>query len=345
MMLGTDISTKGGISSVIKDCLDYGIFNRLGINYNATHKDGSKISKLLFFVTQFPIILCKMPFSKIVHFQSSRGWSYRRLFILFLIAKVYRKKTIWHIHSGNFDTYYNNSCLFEKNIINFGFNHADIIIVLSEYWKEKLQAIAPNTLIEVIPNGVNVSKYQVTNRKIHTPMTVLFLGKLGEQKGTYDILRAIEILANKNIFFILAGNGDTDEVKKIINNKNLDKIVDVPGWVSGDEKQSLLLKSDIYILPSYNEGLPMSILEAMAAGLPIISTPVGGIPDAVIEGENGYLITPGDFEALASTLLMLDRDHNLWKKMSLGSHKIVKEKYDMPRIESDLDNLYKNLSR
>jgi len=341
MMIGTDISTKGGIASVINDYIDYGIFKRLGINYYATHRDGSKTNKLLFFVSQFLIIFCKMPFYKIIHLQSSHGWSYRRLFILFVMAKFLRKKTIWHIHGSQFDIYYENACFFEKNIIKFGLRKADKVIALSSAWKKTLHKIEPSALIDIILNGVNIKKYQVLNRHPHNPMIVLFLGRLGKRKGIYDIINAIEILKKENIQFILAGDGEINEVKEVLYKKGLQSKVNVPGWISGNDKQDLLSKSDVYILPSYNEGLPISILEAMAAGLPVISTPIGGIPDAVIDGKNGYLIEPGDFEDLASKILMITKDYNLWKKLSIGSIEIGEDKYDMPRIENELLKLYK----
>lgn len=342
-MLGTDVNTQGGISSVIKNYLNYGIVERLGIDYYATHKDGSKLNKILFFISQFVVIFFKMPFYKIVHFQSSQGWSYRRLFILFITAKCFGKKTIWHIHGSQFDLYYKNASAFEKNIINYGLRRADKVIALSKAWKEKLETIEPHASIGVILNGINVKKYQVHNRQRHIPMTVLFLGRLGERKGIYDILNAIKILSDENIHFILAGDGDTNKVKEIIKKNNRQNSVEVPGWIGDSEKSDLLLKSDLYILPSYNEGLPMSILEAMASGLPVISTPVGGIPDAVINDKNGYLITPGDAESLAKNILKLNKNKALWKSMSAESSRIAEAKYDMSRIELELTELYKNL--
>jgi glycosyltransferase involved in cell wall biosynthesis len=344
MMLGTDMSTKGGVASVIKDYLEYGILERLGISYVATHRDGSKISKLLFFSSQFLVISYKMLFSRIVHIHSSQGWSYRRLFILFLMAKIYGKKTVWHIHGSQFDIYYKNATIYEKYLIRFGLRKADKVIALSLAWKEKLQIIESNASIIVILNAVNTKKYEVVNRQLHSPMTVLFLGRLGKRKGVYDILKAIEILAKENIYFILAGDGEINEVLEIINKKGLEKIVEVPGWTGDEKKKNLIKKSDVYILPSYNEGLPISILEAMAASLPIISTPVGGIPDAVIDGENGYLIEPGNFKALASKILKIYQDHILWRKLSVGSQKIAIKKYDTSRIELELTGLYKELS-
>ena len=92
MMLGTGMSNKGGISSVVNDYEVYGIFRRLGIDYYATHSDGTKLEKLLFFVSQFFLILYKIRSYKILHFHTATGWSYIRLSTIFLLAKVFRKK-------------------------------------------------------------------------------------------------------------------------------------------------------------------------------------------------------------------------------------------------------------
>ena len=131
--------------------------------------------------------------------------------------------------------------------------------------------------------------------------------------------------------------------RKFVKENSFETKVSVPGWISVDQKLVLLKEADIYILPSYQEGLPISILEAMSAGLPIISTPVGGIPDAVTDGENGYLIEPGDSEALASKILFLSENHNVWEKLSLQSKEIAKQKFHMSRIESELADLYNSL--
>ncbi|MEE9346492.1 MAG: glycosyltransferase family 4 protein [Methylococcales bacterium] len=343
MMLGTGMSNKGGISSVVKDYQDYGILKRLGINYYATHRDGTKLVKLLFFVSQFSVILVKMPFYKIIHFHTATGWSYRRLSIIFSLAWLYRKQTIWHIHTGELHLYYDNASTLEKQMIKFVLRNADVVIALSSNCNKMIEDIEPRASIKILLNTVNVNDYQIDDRKLHDPIKVLLLGRLEYRKGIHDILKAIEILADNNICFVLAGDGDIEGTRKFVKDNSFEKIVSVPGWISGDQKLTLLKEADIYILPSYQEGLPISILEAMSAGLPIVSTPVGGIPDAVIDGENGYLIEPGDFKALASKILLLSEDHNLWKKLSLRSSEIAKQKFHMSRIETELTDLYNKL--
>ncbi len=343
MMLGTAMSSTGGIASVVKNYQDFGILKRLGISYFATHRDGAKLVKLLFFMSQFSVILFKMPFYKIVHFHTATGWSYRRLTIIFSVAKLYRKRTIWHIHVGELQIYYDKAGALEKQMIKFALRNADVVIALSSNCSKMIANIEPLAPIKILLNTVNVNDYQVDNREVHDPVTVLLLGRLEYRKGIHVILKAIEILADKNICFVLAGDGDVEGTRKFVEDNNFEEKVSVPGWISGDQKLTLLKEADIYILPSYQEGLPISILEAISAGLPIISTPVGGIPDAVADGENGYLIEPGDFKALASKILLLSEDYNLWKKLSRRSSEIAKQKFHMPRIESELADLYNQL--
>jgi glycosyltransferase involved in cell wall biosynthesis len=343
MMLGTGMSNKGGISSVVNDYDIYGILKRLRIDYYATHRDGTKLGKLLFFSSQFLVVLFKIPSYKILHFHTSIGWSYIRLSIIFLSAKIFRKKTIWHVHTGEMLTYYADSSLLEKYIIKFVLRNADVVIALSSNCKKMIEDIEPRASIKILLNTVNVTDYEVNNRKIHDPVNVLLLGRLEYRKGIHIILKAIKILADKNISFVLAGDGDIEGTRKFVKENCFETKVSVPGWISGDQKLALLKEADIYILPSYQEGLPISILEAMSAGLPIISTPVGGIPDAVTDGENGYLIEPGDSEALASKILFLSENQSVWEQLSLQSKETAKHKFHMSRIESELADLYNSL--
>ena len=129
--------------------------------------------------------------------------------------------------------------------------------------------------------------------------TLLFLGLLGKNKGIYDLLECIrdhKVEFQGKLKLYIGGNGEIEHVKQLIKEYGIADIVIFEGWVSGDKKIELLNKSDAYILPSYKEGLPISILEAMSYGMPIISTPVGGIPEIVSNGENGYLVEPGNKE-------------------------------------------------
>lgn len=340
LMVGTDTSTMGGIASVINDYIEYGIFDRLSIDYHPTHKDGSKREKAVFFLKQLVLFNIKVFKYKIIHLHTSHGWSYRRLFLILLISKLLKKKVILHIHGSQFDLYYDNTNKIERFFIRQGLKYSDYVIALSDTWKEKIMTIERTSNVVVILNTVNTEKYAVSDRNIHKPLSVLFLGRLGERKGIYDILKAISLLDYEQYFFILAGDGELEKVKKIISEEKLNKYVSVPGWVQGDQKIKLLQNADIYILPSYNEGLPIGILEAISSGLPVIASSIGGIPEAVIDGVNGYLIEPGDFKSLANKLQELYKDQQKLKDFGYTSEKIALEKFSMNRAEKQLEIIY-----
>ena len=142
--------------------------------------------------------------------------------------------------------------------------------------------------------------------------------------------------------FFLGGDGDIEEVNQIITNEKLEDIVKYEGWVSGEKKVELLNMADAYILPSYNEGLPISVLEAMSYKLPIISTKVGGIPEILEDGINGFIMEPGDKKAIKEAIDRLMNDVDLRKKMGLESaHKV---KAHLPEhVEKQLEQLYDHL--
>ena len=343
LMCGTDVSTMGGISSVVRNYIDHGMMERLGVRYMPTHRDGSKLGKVLFYLGQFPRIVVTMPRVRIVHIHTSQGWSFRRLFALFLFARIFGRKTVWHVHGSQFDTFYRSAVAPERMLIRYAFRSADAVIALSDAWKTSLLTIEPSSKVSVVHNAVNVKAYAMRRDEQHDPVTVLFLGRLGQRKGIYDLLKAIEQLKSERVRFVLAGDGDLDQIRAKIAGAGPANRVDVPGWVSSDRVIGLLRDADIYILPSYDEGLPMGVLEAMAAGLPVVSTPVGGIPEAVLDGVNGFLVDPGDVSALAGRLKSLVDDPEMWSRMSEASRGRAVEAFGMERVEIQLLSLYRGL--
>ena len=175
----------------------------------------------------------------------------------------------------------------------------------------------------------------------------IFLGNINEPKGIFDLLAAIashkEELRGK-FFLHIGGKGEENRLMNIIAENGLGDIVCYDGWVAGERKASLMSMANIYILPSYAEGLPISILEAMTYGMAIISTPVGGIPEIVRQNENGILIAPGDTEALSNAILKLAEDKACRYDMGRRSIEIV-QPYLPKNVERHLNILYSELSK
>lgn len=276
---------------------------------------------------------------KIVHIHTASYNSFRRSAIFVKIAKFFHKKVILHIHGGGFREYYATNPQKISSILN----SCDCIITLTESWQTFFKQITTCKHIEIIENITSPpqSKAIPNDSKFH----LLFLGLVTEQKGIYDL---IEVIAEHKVEFDnkltlhIGGNGEKEKLIDLISKNDLAGLVAYEGWVSGDKKTDLLNIADAFILPSYAEGLPISILEAMSYGLPILSTPVGGIPEIVENGVNGYLFQPGDKNGIFQAILQLLSNKDLAKQM--GDESLAKAKRHMPCNVSDaLSKLYFSL--
>lgn len=343
IMIGPALDMKGGIASVSKTLIESNDTDQFDVRYISSYVDGNKINKLAaaFIGIIKMLILCIMTNIKIVHIHSASRGSFRRKFFYYLLAKIFNKKVIYHIHGGEFMLYYNEVNALEKKIITLLLTNVDKVIALSKKWKDDLQSISPEASIEIIHNPVKVSMFNRGYEK-EKSINILFMGKLGENKGVYDLLHVIPNIIKKheNVYFYLYGDGEIERVKEIVNSNSLEKKVFVPGWVNTEQKIEYLNKGSIYILPSYNEGLPISILEAMASSLPIIATNVGGIPEIVEDNKNGYLISPGDINRLEESLLKLIESKELRQEFGNCGLKKSKKYFDVNIIAQKINHIY-----
>jgi glycosyltransferase involved in cell wall biosynthesis len=169
---------------------------------------------------------------------------------------------------------------------------------------------------------------------------LLFLGRVGKEKGALDLIDAVVRLRRDfpEITVSIGGNGDIDVAMKRAHSYNLTENVHFLGWVRGTDKERLLQQATVYVLPSYSEGLPMSVLEAMAAGLPVVSTFVGGIPEAISDGEEGFLIQPGNVDELVNRLSLLLRDPQMRERMGNAARTKAEALFSvdcvLPKIEA-----------
>ena len=227
-------------------------------------------------------------------------------------------------------------------------NESDALIVLSKWWKDFFVSEFNPKKVEIVPNIVGYMPFQEEiSRRENAKVKLLFLGRIGDRKGIYDLL---EVIYKQQHYFrqhcrlLVGGDGDVEKLKKIIDRYQISDIVDYIGFVSGDQKKDIIKSSDIYLLPSYNEGLPISILEAMSYSKPVISTSVGGIPEIVHHGDNGYLIAPGDQRSLFQFLKELIQNPVDRTNMGRKSYQIVKDGYFPDKVLQKLNALYSSLT-
>lgn len=277
---------------------------------------------------------------KIVHLHTATKVSFPRSSLYARIAKRMGRKVVMHIHGCTFDQYFEqNKAAVQKTLKN-----CDTVVALSQSWQdffEKKVGLENVVIMQnIVPMADECQAAPTSDGRTH----LLFLGQLGERKGVYDLLNAIAAKRSSlqgRIVMHIGGNGDTKKLEDTIARLGIGDMVRFEGWVSGDRKKELLRQSTVYVLPSYAEGLPISILEAMAWGHAVVSTPVGGIPE-VVDSANGILVEPGDVDALGNAICALVSDPA--KTSAMGSESLKKvAPHFSHEVEKSLGRLYRKL--
>jgi glycosyltransferase involved in cell wall biosynthesis len=244
------------------------------------------------------------------------GFSFFEKGLMAIIAKTFTNATVVIAPRSGLIVEDINRNGFLSRFITKVFNKVDFVLCQSNHWKKYFEKTVSNSNSNkfiVIENCIDISKYNsLTNDLTIHPKEILFLSWVDKNKGIYELLEASKLLKDEKINFKLtiAGNGNAfDEIKSMIKNYNLEDNIDLFGWALGADKIKLLQKCNIYVLPSYYEGYPNSLLEAMASSKACIATNVGSISDIIENGTNGYLINPRNHIELYEKLKELISDN------------------------------------
>jgi glycosyltransferase involved in cell wall biosynthesis len=258
---------------------------------------------------------------------------------------------VLHIHAADFDQLF----CFQSKIINIYlqlvWKAVDLIITVSDEWQRIVSSVLSNNQIITLRNCIDVATFSGSLEKdSDSRAKALFLGSIGPRKGVFDLFKAIQILKNQGepLQVWVAGyeesEGEYVKARDCLKEMQILDSCEFIGKTIGPDKDELLRKANIFILPSYHEGLPMALLEAMAAGLAIVSTDVGGIPEVVSDGYNGFLFSPGDIIGMAEKLKILVRDSSLRVLMGSRSYEIVRQEFDVAPYVKQLIKIYDNLA-
>jgi glycosyltransferase involved in cell wall biosynthesis len=342
-MIGTALTTQGGVSSVVKVLRDAGLLDRCGIKYIATHQDGGAYEKVVTAVSGWMSCMAWLVRRRVaaLHVHMASRFSFFRKAMFVLPAFALRVPVIVHLHGAEFRTFYaDESSSPVRRLIRVIFENAAFVIVLSEGWKVWVLSAFPNARVVSIYNPVILPAH--VPFEIREPATVLFLGRVGARKGAFDLIEAVARLRVRYpaVTLIVGGDGDLLGARQRAFELGIGAHVKLLGWVRGTEKQALLETAAVYALPSYAEGLPMSVLEAMAAGLPVVSTPVGGIPEAISDGIEGFLVQPGDIDMLVERLARLLGEAELRRRMGGAARRKIESVFSAERILPALEAVY-----
>lgn len=349
LTIATDIKGKGGISTVLTVYNKFGFFDDNAVKFIATHTNNvifGNVGAFIFYAFALIRMSCYFVFFKVglVHIHLASRGSYLRKSFIVRLAKFFKAKVIVHLHGAEFRQFYSNECdEAKRKHIRKTFDMADVVVVLSTQWHAWITTLMKDpSRVHIVYNAV--PKLSLSRDNVESG-NVLFLGRLGKRKGVDDLINAFVLVRETvpHAKLLLGGDGDITYYKSLVEQLGLQKSVEFLGWVSGDQKLDYLSKADIYTLPSYNEGFPMGVLEAMSAHIPIVASKAGGIPDAITSGKEGVLIDAGDVPALAEALVGLLTD--VEKKKHYADAAIAKynSSFSPDVIFPQLSNIYTDL--
>lgn len=344
LMIGPGRDVMGGISTVVNSYFDLRLNERVELRYIASMEDGNKIKKLWVALKAYlEFRKCLKDFD-IVHVHMAAQASFTRKSAFIRLAKKAGKKIIIHQHAADFDDYFfKQSDEAKRQQIKEVFAMADRVIVLSEEWADFFgKHVCDEKKIEIIHNGVVIPNYEKSD---YTDLNVLFLGRLGERKGTYDLLKVIPDVLKRipNARFFFGGDGEVERCKELAEKTGIADNVSFLGWIRDAEREEYLKKCSTFVLPSYHEGMPMSVLEAMSYGLATISTNAGGIPQIISQGIDGYRVEAGDLKELETTLVRVLISSNEKRILGQAARKKIVEKFNAERNIDLLCTLYQKV--
>jgi glycosyltransferase involved in cell wall biosynthesis len=342
---------NGGIASVIntvmkndklKDHYELLIFN------TTKYKDGGLFINIIVFIKSLLFYLLELSKGKIdlAHIHTSYGRSFFRKIAFVFLSDFFNVKVILHLHTSKFDNIAVSDGLKGK-LIKYSFKKSDALVVLFTASKDNIEKNFPVKDIIIINNPLpfNLDQISINSKiaNIKNHVKILFMGFLLKSKGTDDLIEIADKLNGVPVPYkiLVAGKGKEAKFIKKVKDKSLENI-EFLGWTSGQEKLNLLQSSDVFLLPSYGEGMPIAILEAMSFGMPIVATKVGGIPELVIDGWNGFLLEPGDITGFVDKLKYLILDPVLRKEFGYRSRAMAK-RFNGEKITGEWDKLYKKV--
>jgi glycosyltransferase involved in cell wall biosynthesis len=287
---------------------------------------------------------------EICHIATAFGLSFVKHSVCVAVARLMGSKVLLHPHCSFYILYEQQGKVWQwffRKVVGL----CQGVVVLSNEWK-RLQEVTPNCRIYYLPNAINLADYvEIGREKIESKndkpcLHVLYLGHLGKAKGSFDLICAAKTILGQEhgIIFDLVGQeqiaGEMEQLTAQVVEFGLEQFIHIHPAVAGAEKIELFRSADIFVYPSYHEGMPMAIIEAMACGLPIIATQVGGIPDLVCSGTNGLLVPAGQPDQLAQAIQQLIINPQMRYSMQAGSYRLARENFDIETLISRLLNIY-----
>ncbi|MCA1961283.1 MAG: glycosyltransferase family 4 protein [Desulfomonile sp.] len=362
LVLGPVPPPQGGIASVIQDWVKsdlsreytFEVFPTFTKDLVGTHKFLRLADHVRRFAALGLKLICTRP--DIVHIHTSTA--FRSTMVYLFLAKIVGRTAILHIHGSDWEGFYQKQSRLVRRLRRLALSLPDVIVVLNSFWVRWLIGIGISTDIRIVPNCLreepkpDPAAVESVRRDLgfqEDDLVVLTVASICSWKGIFDLVEAIpKIVRQRNrVRFVLAGGeeepGALKRLTDVLEQARVRRWVHVLGEVDRDRIAALLYSADLFLLPSWTEGMPIAVLEAMRAGVPVIATDVGAVPDMIADGESGFLIKPRHPEQIAEAVLSLSENESLRRTLAEGGRKVFEERFELSRCMKEMLALYRDV--
>lgn len=298
----------------------------------------------LFFAKYLLLLLIRK--INILHLHSASYTSFWEKCAYIFAGKLSGKKIVLHIHGALFKEFYRTGSRTAQNLIKRFMRQCDAIIVLSDSWKTFFSDIVGSEKLYTVENGIDLAPFKIIEEKSGL-FSILHMGEVSARKGIYDLLKVIEIfvLEKQSFHFDIVGPGELDKVASLIQQKKLEDYITLHGPQQGEKRYTFYQKAHCFILASYGEGFPIALIEAMAAGLPIVATTVGGIPDLLQNGEYGFLCEPGDVNGIAAKIRCYIENDAMRRQIGPKNRAYADAHFNIESCANKINSIYRAVLR
>lgn len=336
------------MASVVAVYRANGLFSDERCCYLTTAVEGGAVRKIWVAVLALVrfVVLLALGRVSILHVHGASHGSFWRKRVFMRLARVFSVPVIFHLHGGEFRQFVDerlDTVSRQKVVDTLG--ACCLIFCLNQEVASWLAALIPNVPVQVMPNPIDLSGYSNSNAA-REPM-VLFLGRLEREKGVFDLLEAVAKIAERvpGIRLVLCGAGSARQaLQRLAEQRGIGALVAFPGWVDGQAKADLLQRAGVFVLPSFAEGMPMAVLEAMAAATPVVASRVGAVAEMLEGGASGFVVEPGNVPLLGEAILSALIDANATAAMTERASIRVRSAYAADVVIAHLRQCYSEVS-
>ena len=282
-----------------------------------------------------------------IHANLSKRGSTARKLVVSRLAATLRIPLVLHLHGSGYDAFYAALPGFWQRRVAAMFRRAAAVVVLGQAWADWAVGTVgvPRERVHVIHNGVPAPPPRPPRSP--GPCRILLLGRLGDRKGVPELLAALGSagLRDRSWTATLAGDGEVERFRHEVARAGLGDRVALPGWLGAADSAVLMARADILVLPSHAENFPLSVIEALAAGVAVVSTPVGATPELLADGGSALFVPVGDADALAAALVRLVDDAGLRARLAQAGRAVFAERLDIEALARRFAALHAAVSR